>query len=672
MKLLNFNIIKLTLYFIIGIALAFYYAVPTSLSLLISLSCIILLSVIYYIDRKKHKKTIGFGVTVCLTAISLGLLVTNLHHEKRHTTHYSHFQREGEPITFRIKTLLKPSLYSDKYTVDLLKIGNTTVTGKALLNISKSDSTSQLDVDHLYVTKAALSPIKSASNPHQFDYKSYLEKQYIYNQIFTNPSELLLIQSKSHTVYGYADRLRKHINQSLETHSFSTDELAIINALLLGQRQDVSKDIVTHYVNAGAIHILAVSGLHVGIILYLLTLVFKPMHRIKNGKHISGLIIIILLWCFAVVAGLSSSVTRAVTMFSIVAFAMHLKRPTNIYNTLAFSILVLTLFKPLIIFDVGFQLSYLAVLAIVSIQPLLANLWNPKYKVTQRLWDVFTVTLAAQFGVLPISLFYFHQIPSLFFIANLIVIPFLGGILSLGIIVIILASLHALPTFLADLYGGIITLMNTLMAWISDQNTFLIEGISFNKYQMFLAYIVIVFFVSYIKNGSYKWLRMTLITIVLFYGVLIYSEFRIASSNFTIFHKSRYTILGKKVNKKLYIDSNLEEPSTFSSLNSFITENRISLTKHDTLSSIYHYNNNYLLVIDSLGIYKIPQFRPKYILLSNSPKINLNRVINTLQPKVVIADGSNYKSYVARWKATCQQQNISFHSTYENNAYTLD
>src|SRR5690606_32281899 len=190
----------------------------------------------------------------------------------------------------RIKTLLKPSLYSDKYTVDLLKIGNTTVTGKALLNISKSDSTSQLDVDHLYVTKAALSPIKSASNPHQFDYKSYLEKQYIYNQIFTNPSELLLIQSKSHTVYGYADRLRKHINQSFETHSFSADELAIINALLLGQRQDVSKDIVTHYVNAGAIHILAVSGLHVGIILYLLTLVFKPMHRIKNGKHISGLI----------------------------------------------------------------------------------------------------------------------------------------------------------------------------------------------------------------------------------------------------------------------------------------------------------------------------------------------------------------------------------------------
>jgi len=670
-KLLNFNIIKLTLYFITGIVLAFYYAVPTSLSLLISLSCIIFLSVIYYIDRKKHKKTIGFGVTVCLTAISLGLLVTNLHHEKRHTTHYSHFQREGEPITFRIKTLLKPSLYSDKYTVDLLKIGNTTVTGKALLNISKSDSTSQLDVDHLYVTKAALSPIKSASNPHQFDYKYYLEKQYIYNQIFTNPSELLLIQSKSHTVYGYADRLRKHINQSLETHSFSTDELAIINALLLGQRQDVSKDIVTHYVNAGAIHILAVSGLHVGIILYLLTLVFKPMHSIKNGKHISGLIIIILLWCFAVVAGLSSSVTRAVTMFSIVAFAMHLKRPTNIYNTLAFSILVLTLFKPLIIFDVGFQLSYLAVLAIVSIQPLLANLWSPKYKVTQRLWDVFTVTLAAQFGVLPISLFYFHQIPSLFFIANLIVIPFLGGILTLGIIVIILASLHALPTFLADLYGGIITLMNTLMAWISDQNTFLIEGISFNKYQMFLAYIVIVFFVSYIKNGSYKWLRMTLITIVLFYGVLIYSEFRIASSNFTIFHKSRYTILGKKVNKKLYIDSNLEEPSTFSSLNSFITENRISLTKHDTLSSIYHYNNNYLLVIDSLGIYKIPQFRPKYILLSNSPKINLNRVINTLQPKVVIADGSNYKSYVARWKATCSKNKISFHSTYHNGAYKL-
>lgn len=652
--------------------LAYYFYIPTILSLYIALGFFVLFCVSYFIERKKLNKTIIFGVLLCLSTTTFGILFTNIHNEKRQSTHYLQHSTEDKPITFRIKSVLKPSRYSEKYIITVLNIGDANANGKALLNVAKKDSRARLNVDNIYTTKATFDEIQKPLNPNQFNYKSYLEKQYIYKQLYIKSDELFLVNSTTHTVYGYADALRKHINNALNDYNFSDDELAIINALILGQRQDLSKDLTTDYINAGAIHILAVSGLHVGLILLILTYILKPLHRIKKGKLISGLLIITLLWCFAIIAGLSSSVTRAVTMFSIVAFAMHIKRPSNIYNTLAFSILLLVLFKPLIIFDVGFQLSYLAVIAIVSIQPILVNLWEPKYYIPKKLWDVFTVTIAAQFGVLPISLFYFHQIPGLFFIANLIIIPFLGFILGFGLLVVTLASLHILPQFIADLYGGIIQMMNILMAWVSKQEAFLIQGISFSILQVFSGYLIIVFLVLYIKSNRYHWLRLTFVSVILFQCVLIYSEFETVNSNFTIFHKSRHTIIGIKKNKTLVVASNLDSTHHFTSLKSYVIKQRIKTIKHDSIQPLYQFNNHYLLVIDSFGIYNILNLKTDYIVLTNSPKINLERLLKTLQPKTIIADGSNYKSYVERWKATCLKANIPFHSTYEKGAFIID
>ena len=190
------------------------------------------------------------------------------------------------------------------------------------------------------------------------------------------------------------------------------------------------------------------------------------------------LIIVLLLWCFAIIAGLSPSVTRAVTMFSTISIAMHLKRPTNIYNTLVISAFVILLFKPTFLFEVGFQMSYLAVLGIVSVQPIIYKLWKPKLWAVDKIWQIFSVTLAAQAGVVPISLFYFHQFPGLFFISNLVVIPFLGAILIGGILVIITSLLNILPQVLANIYGMIISWMNDFVSWVSLQEEFLFKEIS--------------------------------------------------------------------------------------------------------------------------------------------------------------------------------------------------
>ena len=167
-------------------------------------------------------------------------------------------------------------------------------------------------------------------------------------------------------------------------------------------------------------------------------------------------------------------------MFTFVAFGMISNRKSNIYYSLITSMFFLLLIKPMFLFDVGFQLSYLAVFGIVWIQPMLSNLWIPKYKLINKIWQLLTVSVAAQLIILPVSLYYFHQFPSLFLLSNLVIIPFLGIILMLGILVIVLAVINLLPQILADFYGTLINMMNQFVSWVGSQEGFLLIDISFS------------------------------------------------------------------------------------------------------------------------------------------------------------------------------------------------
>ena len=672
MKLLNFNIIKLTICLVLGIIIAFFIAIPLPIILNTTGFLIVLLTIIFFVSKKKMTKTIWFGTVSFLTLFCIGILVTNFHNEKLDENNYTNIDSNKKPITFRIRTTLKSGNYNDKYIVDVLKIDNTSVSGKALLNVSRDSVNKVLKVDNIYITSEDFQPIVSTINPYQFNYRSYLEKQYVFKQLYVNPERLFRVSENKHTIFGYADLARETINSKLKTYNFKPDVLAIINALILGQRQDLSKDLYDNYTDAGAVHILAVSGLHVALILLILNFLLTPLKRFKYGKALTIILLVILMWIFAIIAGLSASVTRAVTMFSIIAIGMHLKRPTNIYNTLAISIFVLLLFKPLFLFDVGFQLSYLAVVAIVAIQPRLVKLWQPKNFILSKVWDYFTVGIAAQFGVVPISLFYFHQFPGLFFVANIIIIPFLGFILGIGILVIILALCNALPKFLVDGFSFIISGMNDLMRWLSNQESFLFKDISFNGWQVITAYLFAIAFVQLAIHKNYKWLKLTLVSVLLFQSVNIYTKYNNSNNTLTLFHKSRYTVIGQKTNNRLDVFTDLDSLNQFSNLKDFTIGNTITEINQHKTPAFIHTKNSTIIIIDSLGVYNLKILKPDYVILTQSPRINMSRLIDSIKPKQIIADGSNYKSYVARWKASCLKQKIPFHYTGEKGAFVID
>lgn len=675
MKLLHFSIIKFTICLIIGIILSKTLSISVFYSFLITVCFTALTVFLYFIFKKKNNYLYIFGITCYLTFIAFGLFISTSNEDLNKTNHFSNYTSRdtaSTTITFRVRELLKPNAFSKRYYVDILKLNNNTVIGKALLNVKKDSVQTQLPIDAIYTTALPLVDVKKPLNPDQFSYKDYLEKQQVHYQLYADHTNLLQLQNKTHTLFGYAAKLRNHINSKLNPYQYTNDQLSIINALILGQRQNITKEVYDNYTNAGAIHILAVSGLHVGIILLILNLVFKPIERLKNGKFYKTLILVILLWTYALIAGGSASIIRATTMFSIVAIGINLKRPTNIYNTLAVSVFVLLLIKPNFLFDVGFQLSYAAVIAIVSFQPILEKLWTPKYKIVTLLWQTLTVTVSAQFGIIPISLFYFHQFPSLFWLSNLIVIPFLSIILGLGLLVITLALFGLPKTLLSDAFGMVINWMNSFFGWISSQEDFLIIDIPFTIAQVIVSYIFIFCLYVLYHHKSYRWLQVTLISVIALQITYTIIQFDTKGNQFIVFHKSRNTLLGKKHNNQLATFSTLKTAETNAIIRSFAVKNALQTIPSKPITNLYKFNNKHLLVVDSLAVFNLKGITVDYVVLTQSPKLNLTRLIGSLKPKVIIADGNNYRSSVNRWEATCLKQKLPFYHTGKTGAYIIN
>lgn len=677
MKLLKFIPLQLTFALVLGIITGYFLILSTFSISIVLVFLLILTTASYLFEKRKLSPSFSYPIISLLLFYVIGLATITFQNDLNKKNHYtdSSFEKDSlQTIVLRINTQLRSSLFHNKFEAEVPQINNQKTQGKILLNISKDSVLHGLPIGNEITVRARFEQVNTPKNPYQFNYKKYLEKKGVYRQITLPNHSFLLLDSKPTSLNYLADQFRKRVNKSLEKTAFKDDELGIINALLLGQRQEVSKELVESYTKAGAIHILAISGLHVGIILWILSLILKPLEYLNNGKNIKLIIAIILLWSFAFVAGLSPSVVRAVTMFTAVAISFFGKRKSNIYHNLVISIFFLLLINPMYLFEVGFQLSYLAVFFIVWLQPIISNLWRPRFKLINYFWNIFSVSLAAQIGVLPLSLYYFHQFPGLFFITNLAVLPLLGFILGLGLLIIFLSLINLLPEFIAISFQKLINLMNQFITWVSDQESFLFENISFSILLVIASYLLIIFFFRWMEKKSYVRLKYALLSVLLIQLVFIYEK-RGSSleKELIIFNKSRGSVLGNRDGNGLTLYHTLDSLNIHENLvKSYLTGSNIkSVSVENSIDKNILFNNG-LLLLDSLGMYKLRSFKPKRILLTQSPKINLERLIDILHPKEIIADNSNYKSFVKRWKQTCVKHKIKFHYTNEHGAYRLN
>ncbi len=682
MRLLNIPFVIITLFTLVGVTLGYYLSVNITTVLPSFFASIVLLGISWQRSKKMFKKGLAFTCAMIIVFIIFGIALVSTHNPKNDPNHYTNqfspkdLQQNSYGIQFHVKERLKPTSYYNKYVVSIKRIENKVVQGKILLQIPKDSTSTTMDIGDTYTTFAKIKAIRKPLNPHQFDYAKHLNKQYIYHQISTPNNRLITTHKIQWSIFRLADQFRKYINVQLAKYAFTSKQLSIINALLLGQRQDIDQETFIAYRDAGAIHILAVSGLHVGIILLILNFILKPLDRGKQqGKTFKLILTILLLWCFAIIAGLSPSVLRAVTMFSFLAIGIQIRSKTSIYNSLFISMFVLLCFNPLLLFSVGFQLSYLAVFAIVWIQPILAKRYQPRFYITKKLWETFTVTIAAQLGLLPLTLFYFHQFPLLFFVSNVLIIPFLGGILGYGILVIALASIGILPQTLASFFGHCIDLMNTIISVIAQQEGFLISGIPFSWRMLIILYLVISTLVLLLQKYQQQRLYCLGASIASMIFMITYEKHTATQrQELVLFQNQRSTTLGILENQRLQIYSkdSISNKTQYFLFENYLTQNQarldISLTP---LKNAYRYKEQTIIIIDSTSIFSIKGIEPDIILLSNSPKIHLDRVIDSLHPKQIVADGSNYKAYIDQWELSCKKQEIPFHRTDKKGAFIL-
>ena len=676
MKVLQFPLARITIGFVLGLLVAYYVQLPVQVVSSILILTFIVFGLLFYFG--KNKNSIYFGVATYLLSFIIGISNQIVHTDFFQKSNYIHDSTLFEKphfINLTIREKLKNSSYSDRYIAVINRVDKKDQTGKILLNIPKDSASHELEIGTSLLIKGILTKNKPPNNPNQFDYSRYLENKQIYAQLYADISEIKTGSKIQKNVWYYSSKLRARILQNLEKNNFNKTELNVALALILGQRQEISADIIRDYQYAGAVHILSVSGLHIGFILLFVTFLLKPIPNTRRGSFIKLIIILLSLSSFAIIAGLAPSVVRSVTMFSFVALGSHLRRSVNIYHTLLVSILLILLVEPSFLFDVGFQLSYVAVFFIIWLQPLLTTLWNPKTKFSKYAWDILTVSFAAQIGTLPLSIYYFHQFPGLFFITNLLIIPMLSIIMALGVVVMILAAFNIIPIFLSQLLEWSIYYLNKTINTIASFEQFIIQDIPLHFYVLISSYLLLFTMIIWFKKPAFNKLVMVLISIIIFQ----ISYFKIYWNTTTeqeliIFNTKRNSLIAERKAGDITVyakDSILKTAHKSSVLKSYCIGNLSSIKHKEELQNYIYFNGKKIFVLDSSGVYP-KNNNPDILLLTQSSKINLDRLLITMKPKIVIADASNFKNIQRNWKASCEKHKIPFHATAEKGFYKLN
>ncbi len=376
--------------------------------------------------------------------------------------------------------------------------------GKVLLYLKPSDLWVRYG-DSLLI-KGSPKLLACSGNPHAFDYAALMARSHIYHQHFLSHGEVKIFASVTPSmIRAYAFCMLRYC-QSILRHCISHSATrAVIEALVLGQKHALHHDIQSAYAHAGTIHILAVSGLHVGVVYSLLSSILYRLLYWGNMRKLASVMGLVLLWFYALLTGLSPSVLRATVMFTYVALANYLRRETNVYQTLSVSAFLLLFLNPSWLFSAGFQLSYLAVLGIVCLQPILYSWVQFSNRRLDQLWMLTAVSIGAQLATFPLSIYYFHYFPSYFLLANWVVVPAASVVLSLGIVLLLVGHIPILNASVAGLLHTVVLCMNTFTLWIQQLPCSTLGPIYLSCTAVVLIYIFLLFlvFLLYTKRRRY-------------------------------------------------------------------------------------------------------------------------------------------------------------------------
>lgn len=476
--------LRLFLPFAMGVLMEIQWSLPLYLVISsIVASLIFFLLVLRRSDKFQYYFRHIPGILFMVIFLCSGVLFTKSVDVMGKNDYYIHHVHDEYFLMVKLLDAPVSKEKSVKVLVNVFAVYNDSVfkntSGKLLLYLQKDSLAEQLKVDDELCLSGAPNAVSSTKNPFEFDYRKYLSHHQIHIQQYVKPNEWkLTTRPESHSFIGFFISIREDMLNILKSYNIDEREYAVLSALVLGKTTEMDGELLNAYASAGVIHVLAVSGLHVALIYIILAPLLKLIFPKNKRKLVKSIVPILMLWMYAGVTGFSPSVLRAALMFTCFILAENYQKENNIYNTLCSSALILLCYQPYMLMEVGFQLSYLAVLGIVVMQKPMVNLLYFENKLLRWAWKLTAVSLSAQITTLPLTLYYFHQFPTYCLVANLMVIPLSTVVLYVALSFFALAWWCQAAELLANISALLTRVMNDLMVFIDLLPGSVIQGIA--------------------------------------------------------------------------------------------------------------------------------------------------------------------------------------------------
>ncbi|HEX5152016.1 MAG TPA: ComEC/Rec2 family competence protein [Parafilimonas sp.] len=685
----NYPFTRLVIALVAGIMAEWYLDVP--LKAIIVFACICLgLACSFGILSSSKKFLFGWlrGLFILFLFVSAGMILTwqqNIHHDKNwYGNIYS--SNPGLLVTIKEPLIEKANSYKTLAEINAVYAYEhwLPATGNILLYFKKDSFKPVLQYGSQILFNKSLQPIQNSRNPAAFDYNRYCLFQDITAQVFLSSEDYHTSSLKNINVFqelllavrGWALQvLRQNIN--------SPKELGIAEALLIGYRNDLDKELIQAYSNTGVVHIIAISGLHIGVIYSALVLFFSLFKSYRIKRWFEPVFILLIIWLFTLIAGGAPSVLRAAVMFTFILAGKVLNKNGNIYNTLAASAFILLISNPFFLWDVGFQLSYAAVFSIVLFYKPVNALLYFKNKSLRWIWQLSAVSLSAQIFTLPLVIYHFHQLPLLFLFSNLLAVPLSGIVLFAELILFCFSWWHSAAVLIGFVAESGIRLMNAFIEHIDKFSFSVWDGLHISFIQLILLLIATCLFAVWLFYKNTRAFVRALTVFTLFF-VLRTADI--------IHHKLQQKIIVYNIPKQSAVDVIIGNTFLFTGdsailQNAFLKnfnlrpariKNRVHSSKDIVLPNI----ENCVLSINSSSTLMLaktlPAYQPKekmelnILILSRNTVQTPEEINNYFKCDYIVADGSIPLWKAIKWKKEFEQLHLRFYSVAQDGAFTIN
>ena len=469
-------------------------------------------------------------------------------------SHYWHSKKSEIPnfqgkqtVVFQINKKLNSNKKYRKYEVWAKAEGNEI---NAILYVPKEEK--QLDFKNYYQTKVYINKVESPKNDFQFDYAKYLARKGIYYQSFAT-DEILEAPKKTLTISEKIRQKRLEILNTIDGSKLPKREREFLKGIILADRTEMDAEMVSDFSKSGLVHFLAISGTHLAIIFWLILYLLKPIFPAKFRK-IPIVLSLLFIWSFTIFIDYGSSVVRSCLMITAYYSFVLLQRKPDLLHAMAIAGFAILIFDTHQVFDVGFQLSFIAVFGIFWLnEPILKNLPRPKNKIQDFLFNVISVSLAAQIATLPLVIFYFHQYSFLSIVANVIIVPFSEIIIIFSLLMTVLFAFKLEFSWLSFIYEKLVDFLLKSIHFFADQDWFFIKNIPLNWAELIILFVAIFLLRGLFLHQSKTMLRFLGIALLFFMVRIIVDFYQFKKTETLVVENfNQKTIIQKEGNRAIF------------------------------------------------------------------------------------------------------------------------